>query len=853
MTWYVILFFAAVLVGMAVSVAVFGTGGKRKRVFRDIYFSVEDNDGIGVIYTKTGEYSAVLEMENPVQKYSADTDRYYDFCHLFTAVAQTLGEGYAIHKQDVFSRRRFSQADAKDKEFLSRSYFSYFEGRPYTDTRTCLVITQESKKGKLFSFDMKKWKDFLVKIRKVKDQLRDGGLKVRFLTAEECDSYVDRYFALDFDSPVVTMNNFKVDDEGIGMGDRKCRVFSLVDVDCAGLPSLVRPFANVEVNNTGMPLDLMSAIDSIPEAETVIYNQMIFIPNQKRELSSLEKKKNRHASIPNPSNQIAVEDIKQVQETVAREGKQLVYTHFNLVVCCPRNADMQKPVNHLENMFGRMGIHISKRAYNQLELFVNSFPGNCYGMDPEYDRFLTLSDAATCLMYKEHVQRSEDTPLKIYYTDRKGMPVAIDITGKEGKVKMTDNSNFFCLGPSGSGKSFHMNSVVRQLHEQGTDVVMVDTGNSYEGLCEYLGGKYISYTEEKPITMNPFKITREEINIEKINFLKNLILQIWKGSEGVVTKTEDRLVGQTIEEYYRSYFTGKIDAPLSFNSFFDFAVVRIPEIIRENELKGIDTADLNYQLRDFYRGGSHETTLNENMDSTLFDETFIVFEIDAIKDDATLFPIVTLIIMDVFLQKMRLKKNRKVLVIEEAWKAIATPLMAEYIKYLYKTARKFWASVGVVTQEIQDIIGSEIVKEAIINNSDVVMLLDQSKFRERFDNIKAILGLTDVDCRKIFTINRLDNKDGRSFFREVFIRRGSTSSVYGVEESHECYMTYTTERAEKDALKLYKAELECSHQEAIERYCRDWDNSGIGAPLEFARRVQKAGYVLNLPARNDKK
>lgn len=846
MTWYVILFFAAILIGMAISVAAFGTGGKRKRVFRDIYFSVEDNDGIGVIYTKTGEYSAILEIENPVQKYSADADRYYDFCHLFSAVVQTLGEGYAIHKQDVFSRRGFVQADAKEKEFLSRSYFSYFEGRPYTDTRTCLVITQESKKGKLYSFDMKKWKDFLVKIRKVKDQLRDGGMKVRFLTADECDSYVDRYFTLDFNSPIVTMSNFKVDDEGIGMGDRKCRVFSLVDVDCAGLPSLVRPFTNVEVNNTGMPLDLMSAIDSIPEAETVIYNQMIFIPNQKRELSALEKKKNRHASIPNPSNQIAVEDIKQVQEVVAREGKQLVYTHFNLVVCCPRNADMQKPVNHLENMFGRMGIHISKRAYNQLELFVNSFPGNCYNMDPEYDRFLTLSDAATCLMYKEHVQRSEDTPLKIYYTDRKGMPVAIDITGKEGKVKMTDNSNFFCLGPSGSGKSFHMNSVVRQLHEQGTDVVMVDTGNSYEGLCEYLGGKYISYTEEKPITMNPFKITKEEINIEKINFLKNLILQIWKGSEGIVTKTEDRLIGQAIEEYYRSYFTGKIDAPLSFNSFFDFAVVRIPEIITENELKGIDTADLNYQLRDFYKGGSHETTLNENMDSTLFDETFIVFEIDAIKDDATLFPIVTLIIMDVFLQKMRLKKNRKVLVIEEAWKAIATPLMAEYIKYLYKTARKFWASVGVVTQEIQDIIGSEIVKEAIINNSDVVMLLDQSKFKERFDNIKAILGLTETDCKKIFTINRLENKEGRSFFREVFIRRGTTSEVYGVEEPRECYMTYTTERAEKEALKLYKAELKCSHQEATEAYCRDWKRSGIEKSLPFAQMVNKAGKVLNL-------
>lgn len=187
-----------------------------------------------------------------------------------------------------------------------------------------------------------------------------------------------------------------------------------------------------------------------------------------------------------------------------------------------------------------------------------------------------------------------------------------------------------------------------------------------------------------------------------------------------------------------------------------------------------------------------------------------MFEIDAIKESKELFPIVTLIIMDVFLQKMRLKKNRKVLVIEEAWKIIATPLMAEYIKYLYKAARKFWASVGVVTQEIQDIIEPEIVKEAIINNSNVVMLLDQSKFRERFDNIKAILGLTDVDCRKIFTINRLDNKERRSFFREVFIRHGSESGVYGVEESCECYMTYITELAEKDALKLYKEELQLS-------------------------------------------
>ncbi len=897
MTLYILLTFAALCAGMAVSVYAFGTGGKRKRIFQDIYFTVEDVDGIGVLYTKTGEYSAVLRMENPVQKHSADIDSYYEFSSLLTAVAQTLGEGYAIHKQDVFVRKQFEDGSGDTHEFLSSAYFRYFKGRRYTDSVCYLTVTQEARKSGLFSFDGKKWRDFLVKIRKVHDQLHDAGIQAEFLDKSRASEFVDRYFAMNFRDRVVSMTNFKVDDETVSMGGRRCKVYSLVDVDCVALPSLVRPYTNIEVNNTEMPVDLLSVIDSIPEAETVVYNQIIFLPNQKRELAALDKKKNRHASIPNPGNQMAVEDIRRVQEVVARESKMLVYSHFNLIVEVSADRDIQKCTNYLENAFGRMGIHISKHAYNQLELFVATFPGNCYAMNEEYDRFLTLSDAAMCLMYKEHIQHSEDTPLKIYYTDRQGVPVAIDITGKEGKNKLTDNSNFFCLGPSGSGKSFHMNSVVRQLHEQGTDVVMVDTGNSYEGLCEYLGGKYISYTEEKPITMNPFNITQAELNIEKIDFLKNLILLIWKGSDTRITELEFRIVEQMVTDYYDAYFHGfdgydpvqretlrktltaaekrkgtwgaedlpaleqKVDdkirmleerrkvlkvASLSFNTFYEYSCERLELICLENNITEIDYDKYTYMIQPFYKGGNYDKILNENVDTTLFSETFIVFEVDAIKENKKLFPIVTLIIMDVFLQKMRIKKNRKVLVIEEAWKAIASPLMAEYIKFMYKTARKFWASVGVVTQEIQDIIGSEIVKEAIINNSDVVMLLDQSKFKERFDSIKAILGLTDVDCKKIFTINRLENKEGRSFFREVFIRRGSTSGVYGVEEPHECYMTYTTERAEKEALKLYKRELRCSHQEAIEAYCRDWDASGINKSLPFAQKVNAAGHVLNL-------
>ena len=896
MTLYVIIFLVAVCIGMAVSVYTFGTGSKRAKVFKEIYFSIEDIEGMGVLYTKTGELSVILAMRNPVRKHCADISEYGAYANVLTSLMATLGEGYAIHKQDVFTRKKYKAEDDVKREFLSECYFRYFKGREYTDCTTYLTITLENKKERLFSYDGRKWKDFLVKVGKVRDQLRDRDISSRFLSADEVRHYVDHYLAQHFTEGHVSMSNFQVSDDHIGMGQRKFKVYSLVDVDNIVLPTLIRPYTNIEINNITMPVDLMTMVDSIPGIQSVVYNQVVFLPSQKQEMSRLAKKKNRHASLPNPSNQIAVEDIKKVEELIARENKQLVHCHFNLVVTVAAGVDLQKCTNHLENAFGRIGIHISQRAYNQLELFVSSFPGNCYSLNKDYDRFLTLSDAASCLMYKECLPISEKTPLKVYYTDRQGVPVAIDITGKEGATKLTDNSNFFCLGPSGSGKSFHMNSVIRQLWEQGTDVVMVDTGNSYEGLCEYCGGKYISYTEQNPITMNPFRIQREELNLEKKDFLKNMIILLWKDNKGTPSKIEELLVEQLIKEYYEAYFDGfngyspseraaihkrlliettiegkptdtnemveerinnrikemedrrraLIVDELSFNSFFEYSMARLPYICSENHINDINISSYSFSLSRFYRGGVYERTLNENIDSSLFDETFIVFEIDTIKNHETLFSLVTLIIMDVFVQKMRIKKNRKILVIEEAWKAVASPIMAEYIQYMYKTARKFWATVGVITQELQDIIGSPIVKEAIINNSDVTILLDQGRFKERFDDIKAILGLTDVECRKIFTINRLDNHEGRSYFKEIFIRRGLTSDVYGVEEPHECYMTYTTEHAEKEALKLYKAELGCTHQQAIEAYCRDWELSGIANSLEFAQKVNKTGRVLNL-------
>lgn len=939
----------------------------KKKAFDGLYAGLEETDGNVVLFSAKGEPSVIFEMTNPVQQLCTDAERYLHFQDVLSNVAQTLGEGYALQKQDIFCKQAYHHEVPDGAEFLTRSYFNYFEGREFTEIRTCLVVTQEVQHSQFVQYDPKKWMEFHSKISKVDDILTERNIRHRKLTKGEVEEYCHRFMAFQFRHGPFSMTNFKASDEYLKTGNRVIRSFPLVDIDEISLPSVVKPYTRTNINGYPIATDLFSFLTSIPFADCVVYNQVIQIPGQRKLLRKLQAKAKRHASMPDPSNKIAKADIEEVLNRLAVDSTLLVNSNFNILVSCP--ADKVTPVtSYIETKLYECGIMPSKTAYNQLELFTDSFPGNAYAFNPDYDLFLTLSDAALCLFFKEHLKGSEETPLTTYYTDRQGLPVCIDITGKEGKVKMTDNANFFCIGPSGSGKSFHMNTVVRQLLEQDTDVVMVDTGDSYEGICGYYKGTYISYSKEKPISMNPFKVTEEEYaqNFgEKKNFLKSLVFLIFKGNS-IPSKIEDMLINQTIVEYYEAYFHPfenftdkereglrqklliaarmecdhdkydhdmkdidrlinekevpekpesralmlptearrhkllrqsrslnalahdpaaspsereralriiekfkqelydnsmlvKIDRQidhlerqkqrlkvneLSFNSYYEFALQRIPQI---TSLEKIDfpIRDFAAILKQFYRGGELEMTLNSDLDANLFDERFIVFEIDKIKDDPVLFPIVVLIIMDVFLQKMRIKKGRKALIIEEAWKAIASPTMAEYIKYLYKTVRKFHGIAGVVTQELNDVIDSPIVKEAIINNSDVKILLDQTKFKDRYEEIAAILGLTQVQRQQIFTINALNNHEGRSYFKEVWICRGTHSDVYGVEEAPECYWAYTTERTEKEALKIYLRQYG-TMQEAITRIEADRKLDGGLKYLEFARKVNQQQKVMPL-------
>jgi conjugation system TraG family ATPase len=318
-------------------------------------------------------------------------------------------------------------------------------------------------------------------------------------------------------------------------------------------------------------------------------------------------------------------------------------------------------------------------------------------------------------------------------------------------------------------------------------------------------GYYFTYDEKNPIRFNPFYIAEgDNLDTEKRESIKTLLLALWKKDSESFTRSEYVALSNALQLYYE-HLAKDADLFPCFNTFYEFLHEDFVKVLTKDKVKekDFDVNNFLYVLRPYYKGGEFDYLLNATQNLELLKERFIVFELDNIKDHPILFPVVTIIIMEVFISKMRkLKGVRKMILIEEAWKAIAKEGMAEYIKYLFKTVRKFYGEAVVVTQEIEDIISSPVVKQAIINNSDCKILLDQSKYQNKFDGIQELLGLTEKEKALILSINKAN--DPAKKYKEVFISLGGMlSKVYRTEVSLEEYLAYTTEETEKVKVAQY--------------------------------------------------
>ena len=768
---------------------------------------------------------------------------------------KVLPDYTVVHKQDFFIEERYTAPEeGSERSFLARSYERHFNERPYLRHTCYLFVTKTtSERMRQTSASSVLCRGFIVP-REMRDTdavtrfleaaeqmeriLNDSGLvRVERLTEAEIVGTADdagllaRYFALSDERRPVVNEDIRLDPGTMRIGDKYLSMHTLSDLDV--LPQSVATdfrYERLSTDRSDCRLSFAAPVGLLLSCNHV-YNQVIFLDDHDETLKRLEASARNMNSLAaySRSNAINREWIEMYLNEAHSQGLRSVRCHCNVMTWAESESELKRIRNDVGSQLALMGCTPHHNTVDVPVLFWAAIPGNEADF-PAEESFYTFLDQALCLFNGETNYRSSLSPFGIKMSDRlSGIPIHLDISDLPMKRGVITNRNKFILGPSGSGKSYLTNHLVRQYWEQGAHILLVDTGNSYQGLCSLIHAKtkgrdgvYFTYTEEAPIAFNPFYVEDGVYDVEKRESLKTLLLTLWKRESEEPTRSEEVALSNAVNLYLSKLRTDRSIVP-SFDTFYGFVETDYRRLLEQKRVreKDFDLENFLNVLEPYYKGGEYDYLLNSDKQLDLLDKRFIVFELDNISSNRTLLPVVTLIIIETFISKMRrLKGVRKMILIEECWKALTSANMSAYIKYLYKTVRKYFGEAVVVTQEVDDIISSPIVKESIINNADCKILLDQRKYLSKFDGIQRLLGLTDKERAQILSIN-LSN-DPKRLYKEVWIGLGGVqSAVYATETSAAEYLCYTTEESEKMQVMELAGKLGGDIEAAIRQLARE--------------------------------
>lgn len=780
------------------------------------------------IVSKDADVTVAYRVELP-ELFSITPAEYETIHSTWLKAIKVLPNYSVVQKQDWFIKENYRPKTDKDNlSFLSRSYELHFNERAYLNHECYLFLTKTTKeRSRMQSNFSSLCRGFIVPKEVNKDTtnyfleaagqfeqiINDSGfIKLKRLTSDEITGtdktagLIEKYFSLSLEN-ATSLEDMELRADGMRIGEKRLCVHTLSDTDdLPGTVSTDTRYERLSTDRSDCRLSFAAPIGLLLSCNHIV-NQYIFVDDSDDNLRHFEKAARNMQSLSrySRSNQINKDWIDMYLNEAHSYGLVSVRCHCNIMAWAESEQELRAVRNDVGSQLALMECKPRHNTIDAPALYWAGMPGNA-GDFPAEESFYTFLEPALCFFIGETNYKSSPSPFGIRMADRiSGKPIHVDISDLPMKTGLITNRNKFVLGGSGSGKSFFMNHMIRQYYEQGAHVVLVDTGNSYQGLCNLINRKtngqdgiYFTYTEESPISFNPFYTQDKVFDVEKKESIKTLLLTLWKKDNEPASRSEEVAISNAVALFIDRI---KFDEGLvpSFDTFYEFVDTDYRAILDAKHVreKEFDLANFLNVLEPYHKGGEYDFLLNSDKQIDLLDKRFVVFEIDAIKDHPILFPVTTIIVMEMFINKLRrLKGVRKMIIIEEAWKALAKEGMAEYVRYLYKTVRKFYGEAITVTQEVDDIISSPVVKESIINNSDCKILLDQRKYVNKFSKIQELLGLTDKEKAQILSIN-MANSASRHYKEVWFGLGGVQSTVYATEVSAQEYLTYTTEETEK--------------------------------------------------------
>ena len=787
---------------------------------------IQDN----VIVSKRGEITLGWKVSLPSLCSLTEAD-HLDRLDALCSAVQSLGPSYIVHRQDWFTKGNYVAEETTS--FLGKAYEHHFDGREHLVHEQYLFLTLALKESAARKISSSGFFEF---ISPKKEHLaRD--LATLESKASEFESILtgrgqvkltrlnDRQMA-QITASVINLSDRcgvfcdpKIDPDSMKITGRTLWAYSISE--STALPSYISPSQKADqlsAPGSSIHLSTAAAIGPLMECEHII-NTSIFTINQSESMREVDSRRRRMTSMSkNAENRVGAEELDEFTEQSHKEQLTTVKTNTNILVW--GHAEQEQELRgKVSSALSGMGITCVQATYDTPILWYSSIPGAAGEISADNLRKGELKESLCLGIGETYEQDLEGGVMKM--CDRfRNIPVRIDLQAAAYQAGLIDNYNAFILGGSGTGKSFFTNFFVRSCYDAGQTVFIIDVGDSYQGLCsvvnEESGGKdgiYYSWDRNSPITFDAFigieqwldEDDRLQQESDGLNFLLSFLQTLWS-PRGGWNADSGNILKQIIRDFALSR-RGNSERPI-FNDLRSFIISDIAPRIHSKQ--GYTCDDVNVTssrfdidglilaMGDYSKDGAFGFLLNDRNPRDLFSSRFTVFEVDKLSgiNDSKFYSLCILCIMNSFNAKMRNTPGMKVMVIEEAWKAIANETMSGYLAGLWKTARKFQTSAVVVTQQISDIMSSSVVRDTILQNSSVRILLDQSNNRNSFSQLQELLGLTDHQKDIILSMNRSRRRGLQ--YREVFIALGDKKyGVYATEVSPQEAIAYESNKEKK--------------------------------------------------------
>ncbi len=403
------------------------------------------------------------------------------------------------------------------------------------------------------------------------------------------------------------------------------------------------------------------------------------------------------------------EELAFVREQLGK-GERIVQTQLNIILLAT-DATLTHAEQTLTNLYLSKEWQIKPNHLFHLPVFLNSLP-MMWSADQvqallHYKKLkTTLSTESANLLPLQGEWRGTSTP-------------GLLLAGRRGQLmqwypfdNQSGNYNVTVVGRSGSGKSVFMQEMIKTTLALNGRVFVLDVGRSFEKICYFAQGQFIEFKTKTPLCLNPFSsIALDDVEAaqDALAMLKSVLVLMTAPTQGL-SDLEIALLEQAMLSAWKQQQQ-------------QCTINHIAQILLDST--DLQARRLGTMLFPYTDAGNYGRFFN-GVASVNLENPLVVVELEELKERKDLQAVVVQMIIINITNKMFLgdRQTPFMIVFDEAWDLLRGAQSGVFIETLARRLRKYYGSLVVGTQSINDLFSSPAATAAF-DNSDWTCLLSQ--------------------------------------------------------------------------------------------------------------------------------